>query len=68
MPILVSSFVFSIMHYGQGAAPIPLFFLAMGLGLVYQRTGRIWIVIVVHMILNGTTICMEFCRLNAGLT
>ncbi|WP_149497212.1 CPBP family intramembrane glutamic endopeptidase [Roseiconus lacunae] len=68
VPLLVSSFVFALMHFGQGAAPIPLFFLAMGLGLVYQRTGRLWIVIVVHIILNSATICLEFCRLNAGLT
>ncbi|PNY34965.1 hypothetical protein C2E31_20645 [Rhodopirellula baltica] len=65
-PLLVSSLVFAVMHLGQGAAPIPLFFLALGLGVVYQRTNRLWITIVVHMILNGATITMEFCRLNSG--
>ncbi|MCC9601857.1 CPBP family glutamic-type intramembrane protease [Stieleria sp. JC731] len=67
VPVLVSSTVFAVMHRGQGAAPIPLFFFAMGLGIVYQRTGRLWIVIVVHMLLNGATICSEFLRINSGL-
>ncbi|MCA9138841.1 MAG: CPBP family intramembrane metalloprotease [Planctomycetales bacterium] len=66
-PIYVSSMIFALMHSGQGAAPIPLFFLAVGLGFLYQRTGRLFPAIVVHMLLNGTTLCMEFCRVNAGM-
>ncbi|MEM6470965.1 MAG: CPBP family intramembrane glutamic endopeptidase [Planctomycetota bacterium] len=66
-PILVTSVLFAAMHLGQGAAPIPLFFLSIGLGLLYQRTGRLFPVIVVHMILNGSTLLSEFCRVNAGI-
>ena len=55
------------MHLGQGAAPIPLFILAVGLGLLYQRTGRIVPCIIVHMLLNAMTLWIEFCRLNSGL-
>ncbi len=66
-PVIVTSLVFGLMHWGQGAAPIPLFFLSIGLGMVYQRTGRLFPAIVIHMLLNGTTLLMEFCRLNAGL-
>jgi membrane protease YdiL (CAAX protease family) len=66
-PVIVTSVVFGLMHWGQGAAPIPLFFLSIGLGMVYQRTGRLFPAIVIHMLLNGATLLMEFCRLNAGL-
>ncbi|MDV6032319.1 MAG: CPBP family intramembrane metalloprotease [Phycisphaera sp. RhM] len=66
-PIYVTSLLFAAMHWGQGAAPIPLFFLSVGLGFLYQRTGRLVPAIVVHMLLNAATLCMEFCRVNAGL-
>lgn len=66
-PILVTSLVFACLHLGQGAAPIPLFFLSIGLGVLYQSTGRLAPAILVHMLLNGATLCLEFCRMNAGL-
>ncbi len=55
-PIVMASATFAAMHIGQGAAPIPLFFLAFALGYLYRQTGRMWPCIVVHMILNGFTI------------
>ncbi len=55
-PMLASSTIFALMHWGQGAAPIPLFFFALVLGYVYQRTHRIWPSLVVHMLLNGVTV------------
>lgn len=55
-PIFISSFLFAILHLGQGAAPIPLFFLALGLAIVYRRTRRIWPVMIVHMGLNSLTL------------
>ncbi|MCO8125519.1 CPBP family intramembrane metalloprotease [Stieleria sp. TO1_6] len=66
-PIYVTSLVFAALHSGQGAAPIPLFFLSIGLGFLYQRTGRIAPAIIVHSLLNGATLCMEFARVNAGI-
>jgi len=66
-PIYATSLLFALMHLGQGAAPIPLFFLSVGLGFLYQRTGRLFPAIIVHMLLNGATLSMEFCRVNAGL-
>ena len=66
-PILVTSVVFASLHLGQGAAPIPLFFLSIGLGYLYQSTGRLTPAILVHMLLNGATLCLEFCRMNAGI-
>ncbi len=53
LPILVSSALFSVVHIGQGPAPIPIFFLALVLGYVYQRTHRVLPCIVAHMSLNA---------------
>ena len=36
----VSAAIFAFMHLGQGPAPIPLFFLAIGLGYLYRQTHR----------------------------
>lgn len=51
-PILVSSFCFALAHWNHGPDPIPLFVLAMGLGYLYQRTGRLAPCIVLHLLLN----------------
>ena len=61
-PIVISSFIFAIMHFGQGAAPIPLFFLALGLGYLYRRTGSITAPL---MVLNAMTLVVETIRLNS---
>lgn len=58
VPIFISSLVFALMHVGQGAAPIPLFVLALGLGYLYQRTGQLLPCILVHMLLNGTSMAV----------
>jgi membrane protease YdiL (CAAX protease family) len=55
-PIIVSSAIFALMHWGQGLAPIPLFPFALILGYVYQRTHRIWPSLIAHLLLNGTSL------------
>ena len=55
-PVVTSSAIFAGMHWGHGPAPIPLFFLALGLGYLYQRTHRVAPCIVTHLMLNGTTL------------
>lgn len=55
-PVVAASVIFAFMHLGQGAAPIPLFMLSLGLGYVYRQTGSLIPCIVVHMILNGLTL------------
>ena len=55
-PIIVSSALFALMHWGQGLAPIPLFPFALILGYVYQRTHRIWPSLIAHLLLNGTSL------------
>ncbi|MDE0865700.1 MAG: CPBP family intramembrane metalloprotease [Rubripirellula sp.] len=61
-PVIAASLLFASMHIGQGAAPIPLFFLSLGLGYLYRQTGSLIPCIVVHMILNGTTLIAEFIK------
>jgi membrane protease YdiL (CAAX protease family) len=57
-PIVASSALFALTHWGQGPAPAPLFFFALVLGYVYQRTHRIWPSMVTHAMLNGTSMLM----------
>ncbi len=51
-PIYVTSAIFACLHIGQGAAPIPLFVLAVVLGYLYRKTESILPCIVLHMLLN----------------
>lgn len=55
-PIVISSLTFSMLHLGQGAAPIALFFFSIGLGYIYRQTGRLWPCITVHLILNTVSL------------
>lgn len=60
LPMWISSAVFALLHVGQGAAPIPLFVLALALGYLYRQTGRITAPLVVHMVLNSLTLVAAF--------
>jgi membrane protease YdiL (CAAX protease family) len=55
-PIIASSALFALMHWGQGLAPIPLFPFALILGYVYQRTHRIWPSLIAHLLLNAASL------------
>ena len=59
-PVYATSLVFAMLHLGQGAASIPLFFLSLGLGYLYRQTGRIGPSLIVHMVLNGMTMVVTF--------
>lgn len=67
LAIVFSSLVFSLMHLGHGADPIPLFFLALALGYLYQRTGRILPSIIVHFCLNATSLIALWFSLSFGV-
>jgi membrane protease YdiL (CAAX protease family) len=58
IPVIVSALVFALLHVGQGPAPIPLFLLALGLGYLYQRTHRLWPSVVLHFLLNTSSLAM----------
>ncbi len=55
LPILVSSSLFAALHVSHGPDWIPLFFLALGLGYLYRQTNRLLPGMVVHFLLNGTS-------------
>ncbi len=59
-PILVSSSIFAAMHFHGTLDPDPiaLFLLALGLGYLYRQTHRLLPCIVVHMLLNGSSMVM----------
>jgi membrane protease YdiL (CAAX protease family) len=54
-PILISAAVFGLAHYGNGPAPIPLFFLGLFLGYLYQRTHRLLPCVTMHVCVNALT-------------
>ncbi len=60
LPIVVSSTLFALMHWGQGGAPIPLFVFALVLGFLYQRTHRILPSLTVHVLLNSISLAVFF--------
>lgn len=55
LAIVVSTIVFSMLHYSHGPAWIPLLIFGAATGFVYQRTHRLWPGIVAHVLLNTTT-------------
>lgn len=57
-PILVSAFLFSLAHLGQGPSPIPLFAFALIVAYAYQRTHRIIPCVVAHLVFNGLSIAI----------
>ncbi|MBA2115157.1 CPBP family intramembrane glutamic endopeptidase [Bremerella alba] len=65
-PIFISSIIFALLHFGQGGAPIPLFFLALGLGYVYQKRRTMTPSLVVHMMLNGQSMVLLILQIFFG--
>jgi membrane protease YdiL (CAAX protease family) len=55
IPIAACAALFALMHLSHGPDFIPLFFLALGLGYLYRRTHRITPSLVVHFLLNLTS-------------
>ena len=62
---LIVSLIFATLHGAVWPTPIPIFFLSLGLGLLYQRTGSILGPIALHMLFNGVSTLMMF--LGVGL-
>jgi membrane protease YdiL (CAAX protease family) len=66
LPILVSSTLFALAHFGNGPDPIPLFLLALVLGYTYQRTHRIVPCMVAHALFNSLTLIALWRMLWTG--
>ncbi len=58
LPILISSLVFALMHYGHGPDWVSLIPFAGMLGFLYRRTHRIWPSVIAHFMLNGFSMTM----------
>jgi membrane protease YdiL (CAAX protease family) len=65
-PIFVSAVIFALMHAGNGPDPIPLFFLALGLGYLYRQTHRITPSMTVHFLLNAASMTLLWMELTFG--
>jgi membrane protease YdiL (CAAX protease family) len=57
-PIAATSLIFALLHATAWPAPVPLFFLSLGLGYLYQRTHRLAPSIVMHATVNGVSVLM----------
>ncbi len=55
IPIIISSMLFGLAHYGHGVSPAPLILLGMVMGYLYQRTHRVTPSIVCHLLFNAFT-------------
>ena len=51
--IVATSALFAVMHSPQWPAPIGIFFLSLGLGTLYRRTGSLIAAISMHAMFNG---------------
>ena len=65
--IVSTSLIFASLHAGQWPAPIPIFVLAIGLGVVYQRTGSLIATICMHAVFNGISTLTLFLVLLSGV-
>ncbi len=65
-PILISSVLFGLAHVGHGVAPVPLVFLGVVLGYLYQRTHRIAPCIVAHMLFNAYSMLLLWLNLESA--
>ncbi len=57
-PSIVTGILFGLAHWGYGLSFIPLIILGIVLGLVYRATHSIWPCVLIHFMLNGTSMAM----------
>jgi membrane protease YdiL (CAAX protease family) len=61
---IIVSLIFAVLHAPVWPTPIPLFFLSIGLGILYQRTGSILGPTALHMTFNGISTLMMFLSIG----
>ena len=57
---VIVSLIFASLHAAVWPTPIPIFFLSLGLGFLYQRTGSLIGPIALHMTFNGVSTTLMF--------
>ena len=67
LAIVLTSLFFAALHAPQWPAPIPLFLLSLGLGIVYLRTGSLLATICMHAIFNGISMLTLFYATLSGI-
>ncbi len=58
------SILFAGLHASVWPTPVPIFFLSLALGLLYQRTGSLIAPIALHMTFNGISTALMFLTLG----
>lgn len=61
--ILITSLLFAAIH-GEPAFLPPLFVLSVGLGVAYERTGNLWVPIIIHSLFNSGQVALFLLMLN----
>jgi membrane protease YdiL (CAAX protease family) len=67
LPIGISSTIFALLHFEHGPDWVPLLLLAGGMGYLYQRTHSIVPSLVVHSLLNATSMWALWVSVKEGL-
>lgn len=61
------SVLFAALHYSVWPTPVPIFFLSLVLGLLYQRTGSLIAPVALHMTFNGVSTILMLLTVGMGL-
>jgi membrane protease YdiL (CAAX protease family) len=66
LPIVLTSALFAVVHLPQWPAPLAIFVLSLGLGIVYQRTGSLVATFFTHALFNGFSTLVLFLAILTG--
>ncbi|AGA29909.1 CAAX amino terminal protease family [Singulisphaera acidiphila DSM 18658] len=65
-PIVLTSTLFALVHFPQWPAPLAIFFLSLGLGYVFERSGSLIASMVMHALFNGLGTLLLFIMVLIG--
>ena len=60
------STLFAALHYSVWPTPVPIFFLSLVLGVLYQRTGSLIAPVALHMTFNGVSTVLMLLTVGMG--